>query len=61
MAKCSRVCGITDSSAATTSSTSVDAADAGQHVLHEPLVARHVDERDVDAADPRMREARGRW
>ena len=38
----------------------VDAADAGQHVLDEPLVAGHVDERDVDVADRLVREARGR-
>ena len=47
MSKCSRVCGITDSSAATTSTHDVDAADAGEHVLDEALVAGHVDEREV--------------
>ena len=45
MWKCSRVWGMTDSSAATTSSDRVDAVGAGQHVAHEALVAGHVDER----------------
>ena len=35
MSRCSRVCGMTDSS-----------AHSGQHVLHEPFVTRHVDEAD---------------
>ena len=35
----------------------IDAADAGEHVLDEPLMAGNVDERDVDVADHRVREA----
>ena len=35
----------------------VDAADAGEHVLHEALVAGDVDERDVDAVDDLVGEA----
>ena len=46
MSRCSRVCGITPSSAATTSRHEVDAARAGDHGLDEALVARHVDDRD---------------
>ena len=34
----------------------IDAADAGQHVLHEPLVAGHVDEREGDVVDRLVRE-----
>ena len=45
MSKCSRVCGITDSSAATTSITASTPWAPGEHVAHEALVARHVDER----------------
>ena len=57
MSKCSRVCGFTDSSAATTSTTQVDAADAREHVLDEPLVSRHIDEGEVDPVDLLVREA----
>ena len=39
----------------------VDAADPGQHVLDETLVSRHVDEREIDVANLRVRESRGRW
>ena len=35
----------------------IDAADAGEHVLDEPLVAGHVDEREVDAVDGLVGEA----
>ena len=35
----------------------VEAADAGQHVLHEALVAGHVDERHAEARGLPMREA----
>ena len=35
----------------------VDAADAGEHVLDEPLVAGHVDEGEVDAVDDLVRES----
>ena len=61
MWKCSRVCGITDSSAATTRSDRVDAVRARQHVAHEPLVAGHVHEGGDDAVRraPRAR-SRGR-
>ena len=38
----------------------VDAAGAGQHVLDEALVARDVDEREVDRRRFEMRETRGR-
>ena len=34
----------------------VDAADAGQHVLDESLMARNVDERQMQALDCRMGE-----
>ena len=34
----------------------IDAADPGEHVLDEPLVAGHVDEREVDAVDDLMGE-----
>ena len=44
MARCSIVCGMIPSSAATTNSTKVDAGRPGQHVADEALVARHVDE-----------------
>ena len=56
IAKCSRVCGITDFVGGNDQQHRVDAADAGQHVLHEPLVAGHVDEGDVEAADLGVRE-----
>ena len=46
MARCSRVCGITPSSAAITSSARSMPPDAGQHVLHEALVAGHVHDLD---------------
>ena len=38
----------------------VDAADAGEHVLDEPLVPGHVDERDVDVVRCRGGRTRGR-
>jgi hypothetical protein len=38
MSKCSRVCGITDSSGRDDENDEVDAADPGEHVLHEALV-----------------------
>ena len=58
MARCSRVCGITPSSAATTSEREVDARRAGDHRAHERLVAGHVDDADVpDAVEHERREA----
>ena len=48
IARCSRVCGITPSSAAITSRHDVDAADPGEHVLDEALVPGHVDDPDLD-------------
>ena len=44
MSRCSRVCGITPSSAATTSSTRSMPTAPATIVLHEALVPRHVDE-----------------
>ena len=44
MATCSRVCGITPSSAATTSSTRSIPVAPADHRPHERLVARHVDD-----------------
>jgi hypothetical protein len=35
----------------------IDAAGAGEHVLHEPLVPGHVDEGHVDPLDAGVREA----
>ena len=35
----------------------IDAADAGEHRPHEPLVTGHVDERDPRVADGGVREA----
>ena len=43
MSRCSRVWGITPSSAATTEHGQVHPAGAGDHVAHEALVAGHVD------------------
>ena len=43
MSKCSRVCGLMDSSAAITKSSEIDSAHAGEHVLDEALVAGHID------------------
>ena len=57
IARCSRVCGMTPSSAATTSEREVDAAGAGEHVVHEPLVAGHVDEADHAVAGRHVGEA----
>ncbi len=54
MARCSRVWGITPSSAATTSITRSRPAGARHHRAHEALVARHVDD-----GEPRRR-SRGR-
>ena len=50
MARCSRVCGIGPSSAATIRERRVDTADPGQHVLDEALVAGDVDDADLAAA-----------
>ena len=50
MSRCSRVWGITPSSAAIDQHGEVDAAGAGQHVLDEALVAGHVDDPDREAA-----------
>ena len=47
ISRCSRVCGMTESSAATTSSGEVDAGRPGEHVLDEPLVAGHVDDAEA--------------
>ena len=58
MSKCSRVCGLMDSSAAIDEEHQVDAADAGQHVLDEALVAGHVDEAEAEAGrELQVREA----
>ena len=57
IARCSRVCGITPSSAATTSEREVDAAGAGEHVVHQPLVAGDVDEADHAVAGRHVGEA----
>ena len=53
-AACSRVCGITPSSAATTTGQ-VDARRARDHRAHEPLVARDVDHRQLPPARQRQR------
>ena len=50
IARCSRVCGITPSSAATTSSTRSMPGGAGHHRAHEPFVPGHVDDREAQAA-----------
>ena len=44
IARCSRVCGITPSSAATTSSAKSIPHAPGNHRMHEPFVAGHIDE-----------------
>ena len=49
-ARCSTVCGMTPSSAATTSRNEVDTGGAGHHGAHEALVAGHVDDADPPAA-----------
>ena len=53
MARCSRVCGITDSSARDDKEREVDAPDAREHVLDEPLVSRDVDDAHLASAGQR--------
>ena len=54
-AACSRVWGITPSSAATTMRIQVDPGRAGDHRAHEALVAGHVDDRQPPAGRQRER------
>ena len=59
--RCSADCGIQPSSAATTSSTAGHRSDPGEHRRDEPLVARHVDERDrASPSTGRSRRTPGR-
>ena len=54
MARCSRVCGMAPSSAATTSKDEIDAAGARDHGVHEFLVARHIDKAEHRAVRRRQ-------
>ncbi len=53
IARCSRVCGMTPSSAATTSSGEIDAARAGRHRMDEAFVPGHVDDAEHVAVGKR--------
>ena len=48
---------MTESSAATTSSGQVDSGGAGEHVLDEAFVTRHVDDAEVEVAEVQRGEA----